>query len=188
MKFSNKQNEQIELPDGRIIWLSRACAVSTTVCCYLKGKPHILLAKRGEGCPDAIGKWNLPSGYLDWNETLTEAAEREVYEETGVNLITIAAKEQNVIASHMHQPWQVKSQVSKRNFSKQNISNHFYFIFSADQAPATTTENGEENEIAEVQWVEQSQLGQFEFAFLHNKVIERFFEITREITSHVTKS
>ncbi len=104
MKFSNKHNEKIQLPDGRTIWLARTCAVATTVCCCMQGKAYILLAKRGKGSLIARGKWNLPAGYLDWNETLTEAAEREVYEETGVNLKNIYADEQQVIANHLHQP------------------------------------------------------------------------------------
>lgn len=29
------------------------------------------------------GKWNLPAGHVDANETLTEAVKREVYEESG---------------------------------------------------------------------------------------------------------
>ena len=30
------------------------------------------------------GKWCFPCGYLDWDETLEEAASRELYEETGL--------------------------------------------------------------------------------------------------------
>ncbi len=29
------------------------------------------------------GKWNIPAGLLDFNETIFEGAKREIYEETG---------------------------------------------------------------------------------------------------------
>jgi len=183
MKFSNRQNEKIQLPDGRVIWLARACGVITTVCCYVEGKAYILLAKRGTACPDEIGKWNMPGGYLDWDETLTQAAEREVYEETGVNLHEIYAEEDHVIANHMHQPWLVKSHVNKKNYAKQNVLNYFYLIFRADKLPETSIEYGEVDEIVAAQWVERSQLDQFEYAFKHREDIERFFEVTRSIAT-----
>lgn len=29
------------------------------------------------------GKWNIPAGHLDFNETIFEGAKREIFEETG---------------------------------------------------------------------------------------------------------
>jgi ADP-ribose pyrophosphatase YjhB (NUDIX family) len=37
-----------------------------------------------------MGKWYLPSGFVDYGESVVAAAEREVYEETG---LTVAATE-----------------------------------------------------------------------------------------------
>ena len=42
----------------------------------------VLLVKRGQ--PPAKGLWALPGGRVQWGETLAQAAEREVLEETGV--------------------------------------------------------------------------------------------------------
>jgi len=56
MKFANKENEKITLPDGRTIWLSRSCAVVITVWCFVDDTPYLLIGKRGIGCPDEIGK------------------------------------------------------------------------------------------------------------------------------------
>ena len=46
---------------------------------------YLLIEKRGPGCPDEIGKWANPTGYLDWDETLKEALAREVWEEIGLD-------------------------------------------------------------------------------------------------------
>ena len=43
MKFNNKENERIILPDERIIWLSRSCAVVVTVWCIVKNTPSIVI-------------------------------------------------------------------------------------------------------------------------------------------------
>lgn len=42
----------------------------------------VLLVKRGEE-PDK-GWWDIPGGYLDWDQTLEESSARELLEETGL--------------------------------------------------------------------------------------------------------
>lgn len=44
----------------------------------------VLLAKRGRA-PNQ-GLWTIPGGKLQWGESLAKAAEREVREETGLNI------------------------------------------------------------------------------------------------------
>lgn len=48
----------------------------------LKGD-QVLLIKRGT--PPRLGQWSLPGGRIEWSETVTEAALRELKEETGVD-------------------------------------------------------------------------------------------------------
>ena len=81
--YIDENNNPINEP-GFIGWHSRSIAVT----CIITNKEHtkFLVERRGPGCPDFIGKLCCPCGYLGWDETLEEAAIREVYEETGIKL------------------------------------------------------------------------------------------------------
>lgn len=68
----------------RIAWDSRSVAVVVVV--YCKDLDKYILEKRGEGCPDEVGKLVFPCGYLGWGETPAEAGAREVYEEIGLSI------------------------------------------------------------------------------------------------------
>jgi ADP-ribose pyrophosphatase YjhB (NUDIX family) len=78
MQFNNKENPCLELKDGGMIWKSRNIAV----CVILLNSDDIYLVKRGQRMTHK-GLWCFPCGYLDWDETVEDAAVREVYEETG---------------------------------------------------------------------------------------------------------
>lgn len=43
----------------------------------------LLVQEKQEKC---YGKWNIPAGYLDYNESLSEGAIREIKEETGCDV------------------------------------------------------------------------------------------------------
>lgn len=45
---------------------------------------RLLLIERGRG--PARGQWSVPGGRVEWGETLAEAVEREVREETGLDV------------------------------------------------------------------------------------------------------
>ena len=45
---------------------------------------RVLLVRRGK--PPANGQWAVPGGRLELGESLAEAAEREIFEETGVRI------------------------------------------------------------------------------------------------------
>ena len=84
--FINMKNFPLLDENGKEWWISRSIAVTGCVFTFLNGKWCVLANKRGEGTPDFQGMWNMPCGYLDFNETTAEAVIREVYEETGVRL------------------------------------------------------------------------------------------------------
>jgi ADP-ribose pyrophosphatase YjhB (NUDIX family) len=78
-QFKNVQNRKIVSEEGEEIWVSRAVAVVVFLTC----RGTVLLTVRGKKM-DSAGKLCLPCGYLDYNETLEEAASRELYEECNV--------------------------------------------------------------------------------------------------------
>lgn len=45
---------------------------------------RVLLVRRGK--PPAFGEWAIPGGSVELGETLKQAVEREIYEETGVTV------------------------------------------------------------------------------------------------------
>lgn len=79
--------------DGKEYWISRAMAVTGIVRAIKipeseNEEPEIfyLISKRGAGSPDYVGKWQCTCGYLDFDENLSYAVLREIYEETGLDL------------------------------------------------------------------------------------------------------
>ena len=48
-----------------------------------KDNKYLLVQETKEKCR---GKWNIPAGHLDPNETLMEGAKREIFEECGYNV------------------------------------------------------------------------------------------------------
>lgn len=86
--------------DGKEYWISRHMAVTGIIRVIHILPPsnpetpeenpeikiYYLLSKRGEGCPDHVGKWQCNCGYLDFDETLADAVIREIKEELGLDL------------------------------------------------------------------------------------------------------
>ena len=61
---------------------SFAVTVDVVILSVVSGRLHVLLVRRGE--PPFTGAWAIPGGFKRPDETLDEAAARELHEETGV--------------------------------------------------------------------------------------------------------
>ena len=91
MKEKVKENFVItSQEDGKKYWISRSIAVAVVLYGFpaegSNEKGVFLVHRRGKGCPDNIGKWSTNCGYIGWHETVAQAASRELYEETGLEI------------------------------------------------------------------------------------------------------
>lgn len=80
----SRENRCIKDENGNDVWISRSAVVIPIVLKEDKsGDIYVLIEKRG---PDVThtGEWCCPCGYVDWDESLEEACQREIYEETSV--------------------------------------------------------------------------------------------------------
>lgn len=152
-----------ETNQEKTIWESRSMAVAIFV--FTKdtnGKWRVLANKRGSGCPDNVGKWVCPCGYLDYNETLKEAAIRECFEETGVLLDINRINFFNVCDSPRE--------------NMQNVTHVFYAFIDNPFDYPFSKEHNELNEVDKIEWVDINKLNNDkEWAFNHDSLIFDMF-------------
>ncbi len=160
--FSNRPNPRRELADGRTIWESRSAAAVAAVVATVDGTDYVALVERGPALPDEVGKLCLPCGYLDWDETAFEAARREAYEETGLDLSSSTWR-------GSEQPWQVDSTPS----GKQNITLHFVFRCTLAELPKLSMQHAEPGEVSSVKWLAMDEATELDLAFGHHDVLRR---------------
>jgi 8-oxo-dGTP pyrophosphatase MutT (NUDIX family) len=193
MEFSNKHNEEVNLPDGRTVWLSRSVAVVVQVWCVTpRTNPKVLLVKRGPGCPDEVGKYGLPCGYLDWNETTGEACMREVWEEAGLDISKFVASSNNMLYNNLSkdnpQPWLVIS--NPKDDGRENVCLHYavfaYFENEDDIPSFETPSGGEKDETTDVVWGDAIRCMDKSLAFGHETRIKEFLDHFSKITDIVS--
>lgn len=168
MKFNNRPNECVMTTDGREVWLSRSVATAVCILLECEGSPYILVNQRGPGMPDNVGCWNLPCGYLDYDETTAEAAMREVWEECGVNTLDLLAVASCEFFSF---PWDISSTPHDK---RQNVTIHYGLFARVAALPAVSNANNEPGETADIRWLPLNEVGTLSFAFNHRARIEAF--------------
>lgn len=144
---------------GKEFWYSRSVAVVGAVFAKNENDKWCILAnRRGEGTPDFQGYWNVPCGYLDHDETTSEAVSREVLEETGVFI----PNEKFQFYKLMDSPKENRQNISIRYFTKLDEKCET-FTFS--------TEKSEVNEVSEIKWIPLDEVENYQWAFNHLKLI-----------------
>ena len=119
-------------------YVSRSCAAEAVVLCKKDGVWHVLANKRGPGCFNNVGLWNVPSGYVDADETCEQTAVRETFEETGVSIY-----ERNLTLYCL----------DSVPTGRQNIVAVYYTVLNCEELPRTSDEYSEEGEISEIKWI-----------------------------------
>lgn len=150
---------------GIPVWRSRSVAVIALVY-YLdeNGEPNILANKRGNGTPDFQGYWNMPCGYLDYNESGEEAASRELYEETGLSLPPNS--------------FHFISVNTKPSENRQNIGLRYAVQLPMECALRAqfSLKHMEKDEVESISWIKLSDVNKHDWAFEHDKLIPQLLE------------
>ena len=151
---------------GRFLgWFSRSMAVALfTFCKNKEGEWCVLASERGEEAADFQGYWNSVCGYLDYNETTKEAAARECYEECGVKIdpstLQYVGYEDSVSANHQN----VTFRFCK--FFEDKTTDDFVF----------SKEHNEGKEVGKIKWLKIDEIGNYKWAFGHERRIREIFE------------
>lgn len=153
---------------GKKYWISRAMAVCGIVIVEDGDKSYVLVNKRGQGAPNYKGCWNLICGYLDWDETLTEAVSREVLEETKVAIPPYLWKFKEISDNPNKDEFQNVTVRFKATISKYN-----YDLYCEQGAKMIGANGGEENEVESV-WLmplDEETINSVEWAFNHKEIV-----------------
>ena len=152
------------IKDGKEYWIARNIAVACFVFAPINGEWCILANQRGKGTPDFQGFWNVPCGYLDFDETIKQAAMREVFEETGIQLTYVKF-------------WGFDDSPYS---NLQNVTFRFYSIITNSQSStmsiSTEGRGGEKNEVEAISWIPISKIDTFKWAFNHGNLIKELIK------------
>lgn len=151
--FNNRPNP--------IFFHSRSVAVLVVPFFSLGNSIWIPLGQRSSSVSDS-GKWCVPCGYLDWDESGKEAAIREAYEELGLDL-----------ADHIHaNPWFVQTDPSQD--ARQNITLRYISYCECETLPALVYNK---NECVDAKWMcVDDAIKSLDLAFNQAEVIKESFE------------
>ncbi len=181
--FNNVENEKLQLLNGESVWRSRSLAVVSTIIANVmpetvkNSQTFICLIKRGLESSNEPGKFALPGGYLDWNETIQDCAAREIWEETGINV-----RSKNLLWRYTEQPWKIDSNPT----SDQNVI--FYTGFEVwvrsfdDLHKFMKTAHINEGEISEVKWISVRDAITMDLGFDHTDIISEYTRTHKVLT------
>jgi len=180
-KFKSRPNEFVTKDNigDRGFWIPRSCAVVAVIIVNKNNKKYVLMDKRGPGTPDFQGYWSMPCGYLDWDESATEGAYREVWEETGLDLekfINDVKKHYHsfVIKENLDQPWYVNHY---KDSNRQNVTLRFGVevqLLEDFELPELTSENCEPGEVDDLKWIDVTEVDNLKCAFGHDQVLKNY--------------
>lgn len=144
--------------DNKEFWISRSVSVEGFIFTIDNGI-RVLANKRGKGCPNEVGKWNCPCGYLDYDETVEEACIREVKEETNLS-----------VDPSLLNFLQIDSVPRGKT---QNVSITFWSFGTKYAGQTVTAERADVDEVDDVEWIGLDELDKYDWAFGHNYTIMR---------------
>ncbi len=123
-------------------------------------KNKVLIIKRAKNIING-GKYGVPGGFLDRDETTEEGVLRELFEETGLK-------------GEVVKLFQIIDTPKRPKEDRQNVQ--FNYIVKVEAGKFNKN-----IEVLESKWVSEEDLpGEDEFAFDHRRYIERYFEYLKK--------
>jgi 8-oxo-dGTP pyrophosphatase MutT (NUDIX family) len=158
----------VDTKTGKEYWISRSVAVLTFVIARdEEGYLYILATQRGKGTPDPeyVGAYCLPCGYVDYDETVAEAAVRELKEETGIiipaNHLTFKSYNDNPLSD-----------------KRQNITFRFEVWLREriqDLEKKLSSRYSEKDEVSDIRFIKLKDIYEYNWAFNHKELIRKEF-------------
>ena len=173
-------NEKIDaiINDNFIGWFSRS--VATVLFLFArnkKGQWCVLANKRGPGCPDFVGCWCSPCGYLEFNQTTKQSAVRELLEETGVRYesekLNFYGVEDEPTANRQNVTFRYYAVVGKKlpkwipNWVQGKIDGKSLKTYDFKLSRNLS----EEDEVDAIDWIPLVNIKKYEWAFGHEDLI-----------------
>ena len=153
--------------EGQKLWYSRSVVVSL----YLytrdeKGALRILANKRGHLNEVSPDYWNVPGGYLDFDENDLECAERECFEETGVKVNLTDVMKPNYVMSSLYE-------LDTKPHGRQTMVAVYTALVSFEYVKnqKLTSEHSEEGEVEEVRWINAKDVTLYKWSYMQLKKI-----------------
>ena len=142
--------------NGEKLWYSRSLACNIGVFRINNDEYEVLACKRGQGCEFNKGLWNIPGGFIDFNENAAQCAIRELFEETGVKI-----PEKKVTFYRLS--------TNPRGVRQTMNASHYAFFEKEETLDwVFTTEFSENEETEEIKWIPLSDLNKYKWT--HNQI------------------
>ena len=122
-----------------------------------------LLIRRGSA--PLLGEWSIPGGMLELGETILEGVQRELLEETAIEVKVIDLIE-------------VFERVTRDEAAK--LKYHFVILDYLCEAVRGEAQAG--SDVTDVAWARESELGEYSLTPTATRVIRKAFEIARRRT------
>lgn len=161
----SKESELLETYSGRVA-IDRS--VGVVLFAWIKNGDNeisFLANKRGTKTSEYKNFWNLPSGYLNWNETGEEGAIRETWEECGVYVDPEKLKLEEVDTNPGSNP-------------RQNVI--LRYMTELDEFPELDQKKIQGEETVEVKMIKLSELENYNFAWKQLETIKRLSNIIKD--------
>ena len=144
---------------GVTLWSGRFCAVCGIVVNRIDDKLYVLANKRGDGCPDYNGYWNMPCGFLEIFENGQEGVAREIKEECGISITPEKFKFVTV-------------ETEPGRCNNGNVTLRYIAIGEEFMDLTVTALSGEINEVSDVRWIPLNDIHKYKWAFNHYEILK----------------